>query len=202
MIKTDDELKSHFKNNSLKLNKGSSIIFHENLALGNNIEFFGKNIFGKNNLIQTGSIIDNIHLGNSNKIRQFSSIENSTFKNKNLIGPYAFIREGTLVQNDCILGAFLEVTRSKIKDGVKISHRAFIGDTVIGSNSIIGSSVVFCNYNHKTKKKEKSSIGKNCLIGSLSSIIHPIFIGNNVIVGAGSIVNKDIKSGSKIIIKR
>lgn len=184
LIDNQSQLRDVFKDNSLNLKKNSKVLIHGKLTLGSNICFEGNNILGKNNIIESNCIFKDITLGNHNTIRMSSYLIKSKIDNNNLIGPYAFIRDKTYIKNFCIIGAYVEITRSLILDDIKASHRAFIGDAKVGRKTIIGAGSVFCNYSFKTMKKEKTEIGSNCKIGSNVTIIAPIKIKRNTIIPA------------------
>ena len=88
------------------------------------------------------------------------------------------------------VGNFVEIKKSNIAESVKINHLSYIGDTEIGSLTNIGAGTITCNYDGENKHKTK--IGKKSFVGSNSTIIAPIKIGNNVTMGAGSVFNKNI----------
>ena len=186
IIKNQKELFNYFKDNTLRLKKNSKLTFLNPLSLGYNIVFEGNIILGKNNKIATNCILKNTKLGDNNSVKMSSLIENSKINDKNFIGPFAYIRENTIIKNKCIVGAYVEITRSIIQDKTYISHRAFIGDAKIGSKTIIGAGTVFCNYNFKTNKKEKSIVGSNCKIGSNSTIIAPINLKSHSLIPAST----------------
>ena len=110
-----------------------------------------------------------------------------------------FLRD-SFINNNNIVGTFVEMTRSNLNSNNRISHRAFIGDTKIFSNVIIGAGVTTCNF--KNEKRLKSIIHSGSLIGSGTQLVASIKIGSNVIIGAGSVITKNIKSNLKIIQKR
>lgn len=186
IIKTQEMLTKYFKDSSLRMEKKTVISFRHNLKLGSNIFFKGKINLGQNNEIEHNCILSNINLGNNNHIRMSSIISESKISNNTIIGPFAFIRENTNIDNNCIIGAYVEVTRSTILKKVYASHRAFIGDAKIGKNTIIGAGVVFCNYNFKKKSKEKTLVGQNCRIGANSTIIAPCKILSGTMVPAST----------------
>ena len=95
------------------------------------------------------------------------------------------------------MGNFVEIKKSSVSKNVKINHLSYIGDTDIGSSTNIGAGTITCNYDGKNKNKTK--IGKEAFVGSNSTIIAPIKIGNNVTMGAGSVFNKDIPNGNLAI---
>jgi bifunctional UDP-N-acetylglucosamine pyrophosphorylase/glucosamine-1-phosphate N-acetyltransferase len=183
-ITNENELKKIFDDKTLKMKKNSKITFYGDLKIGQNVLIEGNVILGKKNEIQKDCLLKNVQINNCNQIRMSSLIENTNIGNNNIIGPFAFLRNKTKIKNDCIIAAYVEITRSFINNKTLISHRAFVGDVNIGYGSIIGAGVVFCNYNFKSEKKEKSIVGKNCKIGSNSTIIAPIKIKNNSIIPA------------------
>lgn len=184
IIKTQEQLFNFFKDKSLRMLKNTVISFENNLKLGSNILFEGKINLGKNNKIDSNCTLENINLGNYNHIKMSSLISNSKISDNVIIGPFAYIREKTNIQKNSIIGAYVEVTRSTIQQKVYASHRTFIGDANIGEKVIIGAGTVFCNYSFKNNSKEKSIIGKNCKIGSNSTIIAPCNMKPNTIVPA------------------
>jgi len=184
IIRSESKLINYFKDNSLKMNKNAILSFEANLKLGSNIIFSGKIFLGRDNVIESNCHLKNMKIGNNNRIKMSSIISNSKISNNTIIGPFAYIREKTSIDKNCIIGAYVEVTRSAILQKVYASHRAFIGDAKIGKNTIIGAGVVFCNYNFKKKTKEKILIGNDCMIGANSTIIAPCKIASNTIIPA------------------
>tara|TARA_B000000609_G_C24020561_1_gene265161 strand:+ start:47 stop:631 length:585 start_codon:yes stop_codon:yes gene_type:complete len=184
ILRSEYELKNFFNDNTLRMKKKSYLSFQENLELGSNILFDGKVDLGKNNRIEDNCNIKELKLGNNNIIKFSSIIQNSFVSDNVIIGPFAFIRENTQINRNCIIGAYVEVTRSKIGKRTYASHRTFIGDAIISDNVIIGAGVVFCNYNFRTNKKEKTIVGKNCKIGSNAVLIAPIKIKDKTIIPA------------------
>ena len=186
IIKNQKELFNYFKDNTLRIKKNSKLTFLKPLNISSNILFEGNIILGKNNKIGPNCILKNTKLGDNNSIKMSSLIENSKISNQNIIGPFAYIRDNTMIKNKCIVGAYVEVTRSIIQNKTYISHRAFIGDAKIGSKTIIGAGTVFCNYNFKTNKKGKSIVGSNCKIGSNSTMIAPLNLKSHTIIPAST----------------
>ena len=184
IIKTQDQLFNFFKDTSLRMLKNTVISFGNNLKLGSNILFDGKINLGKNNKIDSNCTLKDINLGNNNHIKMSSLISNSKISDNVIVGPFAYIREKTNIKKNCIIGAYVEVTRSSIQQNVYASHRAFIGDAKIGKKVIIGAGTVFCNFNFKNNSKEKSIIGNNSKIGSNSTIIAQCNMIQNTVVPA------------------
>lgn len=184
IIKNEDELQKFFKDNSLKMKKSSKLIFYDDLKIGQNVLIEGNVKLGKKNEIQKDCYLKNIKINNFNLIKMSSCIQNTNIDSGNIIGPFAYLRDNSNIKNNCIVGAYVEIARSLINSKTYISHRAFVGDAKIHSNTIVGAGTVFCNYNFKKKSKEKSIIGKNCKIGSNSTIIAPCNMMPNTIIPA------------------
>ena len=147
--------------------------------------------FARNSNVVFG---ENVIIGSSVEIKSFSHVENCTIKKGCTIGPFARIRGDSVLGKNSKVGNFVEIKKSEISENVKVNHLSYIGDSEIGSSSNIGAGTVICNYDGKNKNKTK--IGKNSFVGSNSTIIAPIEIGENVTMGAGSTFNKDIPNNT------
>jgi len=199
-IDDEDVLRKAFKRDDLFLEGESSVSFSGKITLGSNIKFSGHSVMLNECIVDDGSILSNAIIGSHCHIRPYSIIKNTKAGARNTFGPFCFIRDDCSIQDDCILGSHIEMTRSNISSNVKISHRAFIADASIGCNVIIGAGVIFCNYDGS--KKCSSNIDPNVTIGSGSIIVSPVSIGESAVVGAGSIITKNIGPNTKIIQKR
>ena len=111
-----------------------------------------------------------------------------------MIGPYARIRPGSHFLSGTKAGNFVETKNSKIKSKSKINHLSYIGDTEVGEHSNIGAGTITCNYDGVRKNKTK--IKRNVFVGSNSSLVAPLVIEENSIIGAGSVITKNIKKNS------
>ena len=150
---------------------------------------------GKNVIINPYVIIgEKVKIGNNVIINSFSHLENCKIENKAEVGPYARIRPGTTLKEGSRVGNFVEVKKSSIGKKSKINHLSYIGDSEIGKNVNIGAGTITCNYDGV--KKNKSKIKNNVFIGSNSSLIAPVTINENSIVGAGSVITKNVKKKS------
>ncbi len=171
------------------INSGVNLIAPETIFLSNDTKF------GKNVTINPYVVIGkNVKIGNNVEILSFSHIEGSKIENKVTIGPYARIRTGTHLMTGVKIGNFVETKKSKIKSNSKISHLSYIGDAEIGTNTNIGAGTITCNYDGV--KKNKTIISDNVFIGSNTSLVAPIKINKKSIVGAGSVITKDVKKNS------
>jgi UDP-N-acetylglucosamine diphosphorylase/glucosamine-1-phosphate N-acetyltransferase len=150
---------------------------------------------GKNVIIEPYVVIgQKVKIGNNVKINSFSHLENCKIENKVDLGPYARIRPGTILKEGSKIGNFVEVKKSIIGKKSKVNHLSYVGDADIGKNVNIGAGTITCNYDGF--KKSKTKIKHNVFIGSNSSLIAPVTINENSIVGAGSVITKNVKKKS------
>tara|TARA_B100002052_G_scaffold288708_1_gene305205 strand:+ start:484 stop:1125 length:642 start_codon:yes stop_codon:yes gene_type:complete len=151
--------------------------------------------FGKNVTINPYVVIGKkVKIGNNVEILSFSHIEGAKIDNKVVIGPYARIRPGTHLMSGVKIGNFVETKKAKIKSNSKVSHLSYIGDSEIGKNTNIGAGTITCNYDGI--KKNKTIISDNVFIGSNTSLVAPVKIKKKSIVGAGSVITRDVKENS------
>ena len=158
--------------------------------------FFTKDTkIGKNVVIEPYVVIGpKVKIGNDVKINSFSHLENCKIESKVSIGPYARIRPGTILKEGSRVGNFVEIKKSIIGKKSKINHLSYIGDSDLGKSVNIGAGTITCNYDGI--KKSKTKIKNNVFIGSNSSLVAPVTINENSIVGAGSVITKNVKKKS------
>jgi UDP-N-acetylglucosamine diphosphorylase/glucosamine-1-phosphate N-acetyltransferase len=150
---------------------------------------------GKNVVIDPYVVIGSkVRIGNNVKINSFSYLEDCKIENKVEIGPYARLRPGTILKEESRIGNFVEVKKSIIGKKSKINHLSYIGDSEIGKSVNVGAGTITCNYDGV--KKSKTKIKNNVFIGSNSSLVAPVTIYENSIVGAGSVITKNVKKRS------
>ena len=151
--------------------------------------------FGKNVKIEPYVVIGpKVKIGDNVTIKSFSHLEGAKLEKNVMIGPYARIRPGSHFLAGSKVGNFVETKNSKIKSRSKINHLSYVGDTEVGENSNIGAGTITCNYDGVRKNKTK--IKKNVFIGSNSSLVAPLVIEENSVIGAGSVITKNIKRNS------
>ncbi len=149
--------------------------------------------FGKNVTIEPYVVIGlNVVIGNNVIIKSFSHIEKAIIKNNIEIGPFARIRPESTIDDNSKIGNFVEVKKSYIGKNSKINHLSYVGDTKIGKKVNLGAGTITCNYDGK--KKSKTIIEDNVFVGSNTSLVAPIKIGSNSIIGAGSAITKNVGS--------
>ena len=158
--------------------------------------FFSKDTkIGKNVTINPYVVIGpKVKIGNNVTINSFSHLEDCKIKNKVEVGPYARLRPGTILEEGSKIGNFVEVKKSTVGKKSKINHLSYIGDSKIGKDVNVGAGTITCNYDGI--KKSKTIIKDNVFIGSNSSLVAPITLEENSIVGAGSVITKKVKKNS------
>ena len=158
--------------------------------------YFSKDTkIGKNVIIEPYVVIGSkVKIGNNVIIKSFSHLENCKIENKVEIGPYARIRPGTILKEGSRVGNFVEIKKSTLGKKSKVNHLTYIGDTNIGRSVNIGAGTITCNYDGY--KKSKTVIKDNTFIGSNSSLVAPVTIEQDSIVGAGSVITKNVKKKS------
>ena len=158
--------------------------------------FFSKDTkIGKNVTIEPYVVIGSkVRIGSNVTIKSFSHLENCKIENKVNIGPYARIRPGVVLKSGSKIGNFVEIKKSILGINSKVNHLTYIGDSQIGKSVNIGAGTITCNYDGV--KKSKTKIKDNVFIGSNSSLVAPLTIEEGSVVGAGSVITKNVKRKS------
>ena len=159
-----------------------NVIIEGDCELGNNVE------------IGAGCIIKNTKIASGTKVQPYSVFDNAVVGEDAQIGPFARLRPGAKLANEVHIGNFVEVKNSSIGLGSKANHFTYLGDAEVGAGSNIGAGTITCNYDGANKFK--TIIGDNAFIGSNSSLVAPIHIGNGATVGAGSTITRDVEENS------
>ena len=174
------------------LSKGVNLIAPETIFLSKDTKF------GKNVTIEPYVVIGTrVSVGDNTCIKSFSHIEGTKIEKNVVIGPYARLRAGTILKSNSKIGNFVEIKKSSINNNSKVNHLSYIGDTIIGKNTNIGAGTITCNYDGF--KKSKTKIADNVFVGSNSSLVAPLKLNKNSIIGAGSVITKNVKKGSLAI---
>jgi len=181
--KTQIKLRNKFIKSGVKMIGPETIFFSNDTKIGKNVTI--------NPFVVIGYKVE---IGNNVTINSFSHLENCKIENKVNVGPYARIRPGTTLKEGSKVGNFVEIKKSIIGKKSKVNHLSYIGDSDIGKNVNIGAGTITCNYDGVTKSKTK--VKDNVFIGSNSSLVAPITIDANSIVGAGSTITKNVKKKS------
>ena len=168
------------------LTKGVNLIAPETVFLSKDT------VFGKNVTVEPYVVFgQKVKIGNNSHIKSFSHIEKTKIDNNVVVGPYARLRPGTVLKDNTKIGNFVETKKSIINKNSKVNHLSYIGDTSIGKDSNIGAGTITCNYDGI--RKSKTNISDNVFIGSNTSLVAPVKIDKNSVVGAGSVITKNVK---------
>lgn len=173
-----------------ELRIGRDTVIYPNTTIGLLSEIGEGCVVGPNARLSDAKLGDNV------TVRE-SVIVQTKIGNDVTIGPFAHLRGGAALGNDVRVGNFVEVKNAQMADGSKASHLSYVGDAVVGEGSNIGAGTITCNYDGK--KKNRTTIGKNVMIGSNSSLVAPVTIGDGALTGAGSVVTKDVPPGARVV---
>ena len=160
--------------------------------IGPDTIYFSKDTkIGKNVIIEPYVVIGSkVKIGDNVTIKSFSHLENCKIENKVEVGPYARIRPGTTLKEGSKIGNFVEIKKSTLGKKSKVNHLTYIGDASIGKSVNVGAGTITCNYDGV--KKYKTKIKDNVFIGSNSSLVAPITLAENSIIGAGSVITRNV----------
>ena len=178
-----EKLRKFFIKSGVKMIGPETIFFSKDTKIGKNVTINPYVVIGKK-----------VKIGNNVTINSFSHLEDCKIKNKVEVGPYARLRPGTILEEGSKIGNFVEIKKSTVGKKSKINHLSYIGDSEIGKDVNVGAGTITCNYDGV--KKSKPKIKDNVFIGSNSSLVAPITLEKNSIVGAGSVITKKVKKNS------
>ena len=181
--KLQNRLRNTFLKIGVKMIGPETIYFSKDTKIGKNVTIEPYVVFGSK-----------VKIGNNVTIKSFSHLESCKVENEVDIGPYARIRPGTILKEGSKVGNFVEIKKSIIGKKSKVNHLSYIGDSDIGRSVNIGAGTITCNYNGV--KKSKTKIKDNVFIGSNSSLVAPLTIEEESVVGAGSVITKKVRKKS------
>ena len=181
--KFQNSLRNKFLRLGVKMIGPETIFFSKDTKIGKNVTIEPYVVFGSN-----------VKIGNNVTIKSFSHLEKCKIENKVDIGPYARIRPGTILKEGSKVGNFVEIKKSILGKKSKVSHLTYIGDSTIGKSVNVGAGTITCNYDGV--KKNKTKIKDNVFIGSNSSLVAPLTINEGSIIGAGSVITKNVRKKS------
>ena len=167
------------------MNSGVKILHPETVYIETDVQISKDVIIEPNVVIKKG-----VKILKGTTIKSFSYLENCYVGKNCLIGSFARLRPEAILEEGVKIGNFVEIKNSKLASKVKVNHLSYLGDSTIGKNSNIGAGTITCNFDGKNKFHSK--IGDNCFIGTNSSIIAPVNIGNNSYIAAGSVITKNV----------
>ena len=178
-----NRLRNKFLKLGVKMFGPETIYFSKDIKIGKNVIIEPYVVFGSK-----------VKIGNNVTIKSFSHLERCIVENKVIVGPYARIRPGTILKEGSKVGNFVEIKKSVIGKKSKVNHLSYVGDSEIGKSVNIGAGTITCNYDGV--KKSKTRIKDNVFIGSNSSLIAPLIVEKDSVVGAGSVITKKVRKKS------
>ena len=181
--KIQNKLRNKFLKVGVKMIGPETIFFSNDTKVGKNVIIDPYVVIGKN-----------VTIGNNVVIKSFSHLESCKIENKVEVGPYARIRPDTILKEGSKIGNFVEIKKSTVGKKSKVNHLSYIGDSEIGRSVNIGAGTITCNYDGI--KKSKTKIKDKVFVGSNSSLVAPLTIEQESIIGAGSVITKSVKKKS------
>ena len=177
--KIQNKLRNRFLKKGVKMIAPETIFFSSDTKIGSNVVIEPYVVISKN-----------VKIGNNVTISSFSHLNGVKIDNNVNIGPYARIRPGAIIKSGSKIGNFVEIKKSVIGKNSKVNHLSYIGDTNIGKKVNIGAGTITCNYDGF--KKSKTNIKDKVLVGSNSSLVAPVTLGESSVIGAGSVITKNV----------
>ena len=179
-------LRNKFLKQGVKMISPETIFFSNKTKIGKNVSIEPYVVF-----------VGNVVLKNNITIKSFSHLEDVKVENNVSMGPYARLRPGSILGEGVNIGNFVEVKKSKIGKNSKVNHLSYVGDAKLGKNVNIGAGTITCNYDGV--KKSKTIIKDKVFIGSNTSLVAPLNIDEQSVVGAGSVITRNVKKKSLAI---
>ena len=183
IINTQLKLRNKFLKNGVKMIAPETVFFSKNTKIGRNVTIEPYVV-----------IADKVSVGNNVRILSFSHLEGTKIENNVNVGPYARLRPGTVLKSGSKVGNFVEVKKSIIGKNSKINHLSYVGDALLGDRVNIGAGTITCNYDGF--KKSKTIIDDEVFVGSNSSLVAPVKLKVKSVVGAGSVITKNVNKNS------
>ena len=178
-----NKLRDKFLKKGVKMKGPETVFFSKDTKIGKNVEIEPYVVFA-----------DKVQIGNNVKILSFSHLEGVKIDNNVSVGPYARLRPGTKIKSGSKIGNFVEVKKSTINKNSKVNHLSYIGDAQVGRNVNIGAGTITCNYDGR--KKSKTNIKDKVFVGSNTSLVAPVTLSEKSVIGAGSVITKNVTKGS------
>ena len=182
-INLQDNLRKKFIKKGVKMIAPETVYFSNDTKIGKNVTIDPYVVIGKK-----------VQINNNVTIHSFSHLENAKLENNVTVGPYARLRPGSVLKPGSRVGNFVEIKKSVIGKGTKVNHLSYIGDSQIGKKVNVGAGTITCNYDGI--KKNKTKIKDKVFIGSNSSLVAPVTIDESSVIGAGSVITKNVKKKS------
>jgi len=178
-----EKLRKKFIKKGVKMIAPETVFFSKDTVIGKKVSIEPYVVIGKK-----------VKIHNNVMIRSFSHLEGTKIESNVSVGPYARLRPGTVLKLNSRVGNFVEIKKSTIGKGSKVNHLSYLGDSHLGKKVNIGAGTITCNYDGI--KKNKTKIKDSVFVGSNSSLVAPVTLNENSVIGAGSIITKNVSKKS------
>ena len=182
-IDLQKKIRNKFVKQGVKMIAPETVFFSNDTKIGKNVIIEPYVVIGKK-----------VKIMNNVKILSFCHLEGVKISDGSSIGPFARLRPGTTIEKNVKIGNFVEIKKSKLKNNTKVSHLSYIGDALIGKSTNIGAGTITCNYDGV--KKNKTVIKDKVFVGSNTSLVAPVKIESNSVIGAGSTITRNVNKKS------
>lgn len=170
-------------------------------------ELYGSTTVACGAVIESHCRIKNSRIASKAVVHAFSHLEHAEVGPSCLVGPYARLRPGAVLEAQAHVGNFVEMKKARLGEGAKANHLTYLGDAEIGAHSNIGAGTITCNYDGVNK--HRTTIGEHAFIGSNTSLVAPVAVGDGALVGAGSVITRNVPDamlgvarGKQVVLRR
>lgn len=165
--------------------------------IGANVQLRGQTVVGPNCKIGTGSVLRNCVVEEAVEILSYVVAQDARFERGAIVGPFARLRQQAQVGPSVHIGNFVELKNTKMAEGAKANHLAYLGDSTIGTRTNVGAGTITCNYDGVMK--HRTEIEDNVFVGSNSTLVAPVRLGSGSYVAAGSVITRDVEADALAI---
>jgi len=175
----------------------ASVTLGTDVLLYPGVHLRGHTRVGDGATIENGAVICDSVLGADVHIKPYCHLEDARVDQASAIGPFAHLRPGSDIGQNCKIGNFVEIKKSRLENGVKAGHLSYLGDAQIGEDTNVGAGTITCNYDGKNK--HRTEIGAGSFIGSNTALVAPVTLGKKAYIGAGSVITDAVPDESLAI---
>ena len=196
-------INKHYMNNGVTLIDPKSTYIEENVKIDKDVVIYPNThiksgtVIKKDVVIESNCFIEGANISKNVKIKHGSVILKSTIGQNTDVGPYAYLRPQTKIGIDCRIGNFVELKKSSIGNESKIPHLSYVGNATVGEKCNIGAGTIFANYDGFNK--HETILGDSVFVGSNTTLVAPVKLGDRAKTGAGSVVTRDVENDSVVL---
>lgn len=173
---------------------GPDVQFDGEALIYPNVQIWGRSHIGPGVTIGSFSVLRNAHMEEGSSIKGYGCIEDSLIGKGAKAGPFCYIRQNSIIQENGLVGKFVEIKKSRIGKGSKVPHLSYVGDAALGENVNIGAGTITCNYDGV--RKHPTVIGDGVFVGSDTMLVAPVTLGDRSMTAAGSVITADVPEGA------